>query len=43
MRLVLDASVAIASMRPAEPGLTLCTLDQEMAQRGAVFCKVIAP
>jgi predicted nucleic acid-binding protein len=24
-------------------GLTLCTLDQEMAQRGAAFCKVIAP
>jgi predicted nucleic acid-binding protein len=24
-------------------GLTLCTLDQEMAQRGGAFCKVIAP
>jgi predicted nucleic acid-binding protein len=24
-------------------GLPLCTLDQEMAQRGAAFCKVIAP
>ncbi len=23
--------------------LTLCTLDQEMAQRGGAFCKVIAP
>jgi predicted nucleic acid-binding protein len=24
-------------------GLPLCTLDQEMAQRGAVFCEIIAP
>ncbi len=24
-------------------GLPLCTLDQEMAQRGAPFCKVLAP
>jgi len=24
-------------------GLPLCTLDQEMAQRGGAFCKVIAP
>jgi predicted nucleic acid-binding protein len=24
-------------------GLTLCTLDQEMAQRGGAFCTVIAP
>ena len=24
-------------------GVTLCTLDHEMAQRGAAFCKVITP